>query len=151
MLELEVHRERAAAEAAARHRPKPRRVVEERALTQDEMLAEAAATELVNAAGLARLLAMEEEVKKRAQVVKAVYDGPAILVRSAGDKTTLTLLRGAELPGLGGEPPVPCRKVRCVVTGQRARYMDPLTHLPYADAAAFATLRQQERERAEVH
>ena len=144
VLELEVQRERAAAEAAARFRPKPRRVADERAPTQEEMLAEAAATELVNAASLAKLLAMEEEVKKRAQIVKAVYDGPAIVTRSRGDTTELILLRGAELQGLGGKPPVPCtRRPQCVVTGRRARYRDPQTRQPYADASAFAELRRQ--------
>lgn len=33
------------------------------------------------------------------------------------------------------------RPMRCAVTGQPARYMDPLTRRPYADAAAFAVLR----------
>ena len=97
VLELEQQRERAAAVASARFRPKPRRVVDDRALTQEEMLAEAAETELENTASLARLLAMEEEIKKRAQVVKTVYEGPSIVTRSVGGRQTLTLLRGAEL------------------------------------------------------
>lgn len=97
VLELDQQRERAAAEATARFRPKPRRVVEDRALTQDEMLAEAAETELENTASLARLLAMEEEIKKRATIIKTVYNGPSIVTRSVGGRQTLTLLRGAEL------------------------------------------------------
>lgn len=35
------------------------------------------------------------------------------------------------------------RAVKCAVTGRPARYLDPLTGRPYADAAAFAVLRQR--------
>ncbi|XP_050153687.1 SWR1 complex subunit 2-like isoform X1 [Malus sylvestris] len=49
---------------------------EEKRMTQEEMLLEAAQTEIMNLRNLERVLAREEEVKKRAIVHKAVYTGP---------------------------------------------------------------------------
>jgi len=49
---------------AAQRKPRKRRAeAEVRALTQEELLAEAAETELVNTASLARLIAVEEEAR----------------------------------------------------------------------------------------
>lgn len=48
----------------AQRKPRKRRVeAEVRALTQEELLAEAAETELLNTASLARLIAVEEEAR----------------------------------------------------------------------------------------
>jgi vacuolar protein sorting-associated protein 72 len=47
-------------------------------MTQEEMLLEAAETEIINLRNLERVLAREEEVKKKAVVHKAVYEGPTI-------------------------------------------------------------------------
>lgn len=51
---------------------------EEKRMTQEEMLLDAAQTEIMNLRNLERVLAREEEVKKRAVVHKAVYTGPQI-------------------------------------------------------------------------
>ncbi|CAN6564614.1 unnamed protein product [Malus baccata var. baccata] len=51
---------------------------EEKRMTQEEMLLEAAQTEIMNLRNLERVLAREEEVKKRAIVHKAVYTGPQV-------------------------------------------------------------------------
>jgi vacuolar protein sorting-associated protein 72 len=51
-------------------------------MTQEEMLAEAARTELENMASLKLLLALEEETKKRAAVVKKGLTGPLVKYRS---------------------------------------------------------------------
>jgi hypothetical protein len=142
VLELDVQRERAAAEAAAKPKPKARRLVEDRPLTQEEMLAEAVYTESLNQASLARILAMEEESKKRAAVVKHKYEGPLLRFRSTRAADTLAFLHGAQLlPGVGRAPPRrPARSV-CAATGLPARYRDPQTKLPYAHAAALKTIR----------
>jgi hypothetical protein len=51
-------------------------------LTQAELLAEAAYTELDNLASLQLLMAQEEESKKRAMVVKKKYGGPSLKYKS---------------------------------------------------------------------
>ena len=143
VLELSIVRERAAAEAAAKPKPKVRRVVEERPLTQEEMLAEAVHTEALNQESLARILAVEEESKKRMAAVKDVYSGPIVRFRSsAKDGEALVFLNGA-VP-LDGAPRramgYPQRR-KCAVTGRRARFRDPQTKQAYADKTALRALR----------
>jgi vacuolar protein sorting-associated protein 72 len=142
VLELGIVRERAAAEAAAKPKPKVRRVVEERPLTQEEMLAEAVHTEALNKESLARILAMEEESKKRMTVVKEVYSGPIVRFRSARDGESRVFRNGA-VP-LDGAPRratgYPARR-KCAVTGRRARFRDPQTKQAYVDKAALRALR----------
>ena len=144
VLELSIVRERAAAEAAAKPKPKVRRVVEERPLTQEEMLAEAVHTEALNQESLARILASEEASKQRMVVAKAVYSGPIVRFRStARDGEALIFLNGAT--PLDGKPRrasgVPPPRSKCAVTGRRARFRDPLTKQAYVDKAAFKALR----------
>ena len=143
VLELSIVRERAAAEAASKPKPKVRRVVEERPLTQEEMLAEAVHTEALNQESLARILASEEASKQRMVVVKQVYSGPIVRFRSTPrDGEALIFLNGAT--PLDGKPrravPPPPRS-KCAVTGRRARFRDPLTKQAYVDKAAFKALR----------
>jgi len=146
VLEADVHRERARAEEAARPKPvKIRKVTDERPPTQEEMLAEAAETELFNTADLQRILALEEETKRRAVVVKKDYDGPLVRFRSSregGDQ--LLFLRGADpqLSAPGTCMPTAPPAVVCAVTGRPAKYRDPKTELPYADAAAMRIIRR---------
>lgn len=136
-------RERAAAEAAAKPKPKVRRVVEERPLTQEEMLAEAVTTEALNQESLQRILAMEEESKKRMTVVKEDYAGPIVRFRSRrADGEALVFLNGAT--PLDGAPRkatgYPTRR-KCAFTGRRARFRDPVTKQAYVDKAAFTAIR----------
>lgn len=51
-------------------------------LTQEELLAEAAYTEIANLRSLEALQAAEEEVKKRAAVKRVGYSGPCVRLRS---------------------------------------------------------------------
>ena len=55
---------------------------EYRPLTQEELLAEAAQTELENTASVAALMAAEEEIKARAAARKAKYCGPLLRYHS---------------------------------------------------------------------
>ena len=143
VLELSIVRERAAAEAAARPKPKVRRVVEERPLTQEEMLAEAVHTEALNQESLARILASEEASKQRMSVAKEVYAGPAVRFRStAREGEALIFLNGATpLDGAPRRATGYPTKRKCAVTGRRARFRDPLTKQAYVDKAAFKALR----------
>ncbi|CAK9170908.1 unnamed protein product [Ilex paraguariensis] len=68
---------------------------EEKRMTQEEMLLEAAQTEIMNLRNLERVLAREEEVKKRAVVHKAVYSGPQIRYLSRDGRSYLEFHNGA--------------------------------------------------------
>ena len=142
-----------AAREAAKARPAPKRnpnAEPPRQLTQAEILAEAAVTEVANLQDLERLLNIEEAVKKKAERVKKTYSGPSVRARSKKvdgvERTTLETRMGATLPApLGAPRPETPETARCAITGDVARYRDPRTGLAYRDAAAFAEIRRRER------
>lgn len=117
---------------------------EEKRMTQEEMLLEAAQTEIMNIRNLERVLAREEEVKKRAIVHKAVYTGPQIRYLSKDGYSYLEFTNGvsfqSQIPSSSGPYP---EKAVCVVTGLPAKYRDPKTGLPYATKEAFKIIREQ--------
>ncbi|XP_072981023.1 SWR1 complex subunit 2 isoform X1 [Typha angustifolia] len=117
---------------------------EEKRITQEEMLLEAAETEIMNLRNLERVLAREEEVKKRAIVHKAVYTGPQICFSSKNGKSYLEFSKGATFESELCTTSVPYpEKSFCVVTGLPARYRDPKTGLPYATMEAFKIIRDR--------
>ena len=59
-----------------------RTVVHHKQLTQDELLAEAARTEVENLKDLEVMVAMEEATKKKATAKKAKYSGPMVRFHS---------------------------------------------------------------------
>ena len=145
------------AREAAKAKPGPRRpanVEPPRQLTQAEILAEAAATEIANLADLERLLSAEAAVLKKAERAKK-SDGflPAVRARSFRDSKSgeavirLELRHGAGMPTPLNERPVRQKTPpKCVVSGEKARYKDPVTKLPFFDAAAFKELRRRNDE-----
>ncbi|CAI5513947.1 unnamed protein product [Closterium sp. Naga37s-1] len=70
----------------------------ERRWTQEEMLLEAAQTEILNREALAVMLAREEEVKRKAVVEKAIFGGPQIRFHSKDGKNTLEFTKVAAVP-----------------------------------------------------
>ena len=152
----------AAREAAAR-RPAPKRDPNQgvyKPMTQAEILAEAALTEVRNLRDLEHLLNIEEMTKKKAERVKKTHAHPCLRVRSvavdavdtAGDgrgsresRTTIELIRGASTPAPLGTrlTRTAVRPATCAVTGKPARYRDPLTGRGYHDVAAFKELRRR--------
>ncbi|KVI06246.1 YL1 nuclear [Cynara cardunculus var. scolymus] len=135
---------------------------EEKRMTQEEMLLEAAQTEIMNLRNLERVLAREEEVKKRAIVHKAVYSGPQIRYLSKDGKYTtpfeyvklmITFISGYSYleftNGMSFQSQIPTsatpypKKAVCVVTGLPAKYRDPKTGLPYATKEAYKIIREQ--------
>lgn len=117
---------------------------EEKRMTQEEMLLEAAQTEIMNLRNLERVLAREEEVKKRAIVHKAVYGGPQIRYYSKDGSSYLEFSKGCSFQSEISTTSVPYpEKAVCAVTGLPARYRDPKTGLPYATKEAFKILRQR--------
>ncbi|KAB2595061.1 SWR1 complex subunit 2-like [Pyrus ussuriensis x Pyrus communis] len=117
---------------------------EEKRMTQEEMLLEAAQTEIMNLRNLERVLAREEEVKKRAIVHKAVYTGPQVRYFSKDGRSYLEFSKGLSFQSEISTAPVPYpEKAVCAVTGLPAKYRDPKKGLPYATKEAFNIIRQR--------
>jgi hypothetical protein len=186
--EVDAERRRAKLAATA----KPRQVF--RLKTQEEQLADCAATEQENIASLEYLQRVEEEKKKELApklkpqgarvrleskripgtnqaVTQLVFtDGqlPDYFVQNQADSSpTAVSLDAASFspaapsssaagPSSSPSPaasassssaapssssPSSAKGLACAVTGLPARYLDPRTHLPYANVAAFAALR----------
>ena len=154
----------AAREAAAK-RPAPRRDPNQgvyKPLTQAEILAEAALTEVRNLQDLEHLLNIEEATKRKAERVKKTYTHPSLRVKSTTvdaangrgeleSRTTIELRFGAKTPApLAARAPRTPHRTTCAVTGKPARYMDPLTGQGYHDAAAFKELRRRHEAGADA-
>ncbi|KAL3649937.1 hypothetical protein CASFOL_006340 [Castilleja foliolosa] len=117
---------------------------EEKRITQEEMLLEAAQTEIMNLRNLEKVLAREEEVKKRAIVHKAVYSGPQIRYLSKNGNSYLDFINGASFDSELSTSPAPHpEKSVCAITGLPAIYRDPKTGLPYANKEAFKIIRER--------
>ncbi|KAH9295501.1 hypothetical protein KI387_039089, partial [Taxus chinensis] len=139
--------ERDAIRAALQSSIKPvkrKREGEDRRMTQEEMLLEAAQTEILNSRHLEKMLAREEEVKKKAITNKSVYSGPVIRFYSRDGKNTLEFTNVSTFPSdiFSKSVPYPDQLI-CVVTGQPAKYRDPKTGLPYATKEAFKIIRER--------
>ncbi|KAG8369624.1 hypothetical protein BUALT_Bualt14G0033000 [Buddleja alternifolia] len=140
---------------------------EEKRMTQEEMLLEAAQTEIMNLRNLERVLAREEEVKKRALVNKAVYSGPQIRYLSKNGKLSiftfelfdlyfshktscysyLDFMNGSSFESEVSTTSTPYpEKALCTITGLPALYRDPKTGLPYATKEAFKIIRERFNE-----
>ncbi len=146
--EAEENRKKLEAAAAARRERLEamgaKRGVELRRLTQAEILAEAAQTEIINRASLERMLRQEED-KRRVIVRERNTDGPRIKFHSKrqGDVVSNTLtFTDMPVPATIDDiaPPYPAPQ-RCAVTQAPARYLDPVTNQPYATLEAFKMLR----------
>ncbi|KAH9734627.1 SWR1 complex subunit 2 [Citrus sinensis] len=144
---------------------------EEKRITQEEMLLEAAQTEIMNLRNLERVLAREEEVKKRAIVHKAVYTGPQLRYLSKDGYSYLEFSKGVSFQSELSTTSVPLltdlflnyvsvipviafsilkimaalnpERAVCAVTGLPAKYRDPKTGLPYATKEAFKIIRER--------
>lgn len=128
----------------ATYKPVIRKKGEEKKMSQEEMLLEAAQTEIMNLRNLERVLAREEEVKRRAIVHKTVFNGPQIHYISQNGCSYLEFTKGAsfhsDIATTSQEYP---EQPVCVITGLPAKYRDPKTGLPYATKEAFKIIRQR--------
>ncbi|KAL3020090.1 hypothetical protein AAZX31_05G125700 [Glycine max] len=117
---------------------------EEKRMTQEEMLLEAAQTEIMNLRNLERVLAREEEVKRRAIVHKTVFNGPQIRYISKNGTSYLEFIKGSSFHSDIPTAPVqyPEQPV-CPITGLPAKYRDPKTGQPYATKEAFKIIRER--------
>ncbi|KAG0601225.1 hypothetical protein M758_11G094300 [Ceratodon purpureus] len=124
---------------------------EEKKMTQEEMLLEAAQTEIQNRQSLETLLAREEEVKRKAIINKEVYSGPLVRFYSKGGVNILEFVKMADVPEVIKAKALPYPKQPiCVVTGLPAKYRDPKSGHPYATKEAFAILRERLRRGGNV-
>ena len=144
----EEHRRRLEAAAKARaeraQAEGAKRGVELVRLTQEEILAEAMQTEIINKASLERMLRIEEE-KRREVVRERTSDGPRVKFASKrnGDAVINTVsFVDTPVPScIDGIAPPPPPPQRCAVTGLPAKYRDPQTGCAYANLDAFKQLR----------
>lgn len=156
---------------------KPRKVIKptsQRTLTQAELLAEAARTEIENTKSLQYLVAIEEESKKKVDANRAKYVGPLIRLRSVGEQRRVEVnpdhpLKMEQSISLGDEgmvmeeqttleirnmqtpaflqpqrAPMPAQAPVCIITGRPAKYRDPGTGFPYADINAYKELKRRQ-------
>eukprot|EP00899_Mesostigma_viride_P007966 jgi/Mesvir1/17170/Mv07592-RA.1 len=125
VVEKDAERERLRAlESVASKAPrKPLAPVTEHRMTQEEMLLEAAQTEILNQQSLESLLAMEEAIKKKATVHKAVYEGPRVRFLSKNGRDVVEFIKMDRLPAAVASGPVSYpEKPICPVTGMIARW-----------------------------
>lgn len=116
--------------------------------TQRQRLAEAKKTAELNIASLKRFEEFELERKKRQTkgAPKRILEGPRIKEISMANGKHLLILPEL-LPKEQLFPRPNRREYRvCAVTSKPARYTDPLTKLPYADLAAFRTIREKYKQ-----
>ncbi|XP_054282787.1 vacuolar protein sorting-associated protein 72 homolog [Macrosteles quadrilineatus] len=126
--------------------------------TQEELLEEAKLTELENLKSLEKYQKMELE-RKKSRSVKKVYTGPTIKYHSismpliAEDGTTIegryerTFITFSDADTMAESlppsiPPKLPAKQLCPITRAPARYLDPVTQLPYCNPATFRILRE---------
>lgn len=119
-------------------------VIEVRRLTQEEILAEARSTEIINRASLEKMQRLEED-KRKVVVRERDASGPRIkwVSKRQGDSVVNTLsFVNCEVPPeiCAVAPPYPAPP-RCAATGQAAKFFDPVTQTPYATLEAFQRLR----------
>nr|CAD1838638.1 unnamed protein product [Ananas comosus var. bracteatus] len=118
---------------------------EEKRMTQEEMLLEAAETEIMNLRNLERVLAREEEVKKKAIIHKEVYNGPQIRFTSKNGISLLEFNKGHHLNQNSARHQFPIQRSPFVwLLGYlQSMYRDPKTGLPYATTEAFKIIRER--------
>ncbi|KAL6658687.1 hypothetical protein ACP70R_002727 [Stipagrostis hirtigluma subsp. patula] len=139
----QAEREAIRAEKEATAKPiKKKKEGEEKRMTQEEMLLEAAETDYEHEKSRT-CSSKRGEVKKKAVVHKDTYDGPTLRFCSKDGESRLEFMNGASF---GSElcttsSPYPEKPV-CVVTGLPAKYRDPKTGLPYATIEAFKIIRE---------
>jgi len=118
-------------------------------LTQAELLAEAARTEIENIRSLQYLEAVEEENKRKANATKSKYIGPMISFKSSknsdGYEQSSIEVKNMKTPEYLEQQlaPPPPEKPICVITKLPAKYKDPVTGQPYATLEAFKKLRAE--------
>ena len=123
---------------------RPIKKYEEKQWTQEELLVQAAHTEVKNRRSLELMLRMEDD-RKKLTGPKAPYVGKRIRYTSRlGQPNIMTFEQFDDFPKvINAVAPPPPKVEYCVITGMKAKYRDPKTGKPYATLAAFKILRAQ--------
>jgi YL1 nuclear protein/YL1 nuclear protein C-terminal domain len=120
-----------------------------RILTQAELLAEAARTELENLASLKLLLAQEEETKRKANAKKARYGGPLVRLRSRGVDVAATPELLAALPAEALEAHAEARRRARQREQERKQQQEEKQRREEAEAAGAVTEAALQEEQPE--
>ncbi|CAI4223134.1 unnamed protein product [Auanema sp. JU1783] len=108
--------------------------------TQQERLKEAQETEKANVESLKKYEQFELERKKKREKTQSMRSvpHPCISYKSSAESTTMTV---PDLKVFKREQP----KVQhiCAVTGRPAKYLDPITGMPYSSSYAFKVIRDK--------
>ncbi|KAJ1977053.1 hypothetical protein H4R34_003743 [Dimargaris verticillata] len=153
--------QRAYNERRAKHRKRER--TEKQPLSQAELLKEAQETERLNTEALRAFELQEEDQKQRSrlrnQVGLTAAAGPLVIFRSVAtvDHTDHRAMHNTV--SFASAFPLDASKAwwpftqttpeptQCPITGLPARYKDPVTGIPYANAAAYRILQNLQRHR----
>eukprot|EP01041_Mallomonas_annulata_P001906 gene1906-3687_t len=112
--------------------------------TQKELLQDALNTEIVNAKWLQNQKLAEEERAASSKPARVQQGNVTRTLSRRGMYTTITFTEVESWPKIFEELPPPKYPVKvCTITGLPARYMDPLTGLPYANLEAFRIIRKK--------
>ncbi|CAH0559673.1 unnamed protein product [Brassicogethes aeneus] len=142
--------------------------------TQEELLAEAKITEVENIMSLEKYQKMESE-KKTKRSDKKAFTGPVIQYKSTrmpvikdinsskiGDtetycgRTFITIQNDPhdvvyrKMFNIRAPPSLP-KKLTCAITGRHAKYVDPVTCVPYHTSSCLRIIRSAYAQQLEVH
>ncbi|KAF0981107.1 hypothetical protein FDP41_012895 [Naegleria fowleri] len=126
--------------------------------TQEELLEEAKITAEYNKNSLAKLVQIEEDIRKKARETKTKTvdpDEPRIVYYSTEGKQYITFVN-MEIPKEINQKmseaelarfdiPKEEKQLKCAITGLPAKYIDPLTKKPFANVEAFRALRKNKK------
>lgn len=125
----------------SKKKPRASKTKSHKVYSQEELLKEAKITEAKNIASLQVLMQLEELNKAQRQRKKPVLTGPRVIFHSnnKGDFVTFS----QELPSFfNAAPPTLPPKRTCTVTGEPAKYYDPITNQSFASQDAFNAIRE---------
>ncbi len=144
----ESERNRQAAESELKRKLRgPVALVVKPVFTQKELLSDALETEELNLAWLSgQKFTDDRRAESEKPAKKARSEGCIRRLSRRGTYDTITFTNTDTMPSVFNLPvPEPSARHRCVITGQPAKYFDPLTQQAYANAEAFAALRKSHK------
>ncbi|KAG2382274.1 hypothetical protein C9374_005476 [Naegleria lovaniensis] len=127
--------------------------------SQEELLEEAKITAEYNKNSLAKLVQIEEDIRKKARETKTKTvdpDEPRVVFYSKEGKQYITFVN-MEIPKEINQKnmsdteiarfdiPKEEKQLKCVVTGLPAKYIDPVTKKPFANVEAFRAIRKNKK------
>ena len=148
--------QRKAEEKAWKARPKPKPIQHKCEFTQEELLTEAVQTERENTKWI---LSRQRAAREKEESNSGPKQQNLTAVKYISRRGTNPLITFADVESLpeffrpGYTPPAPPERPKpvCVITGLPAKYLDPLTQQPYANAEAFKKLRERAKKKKARH